>query len=71
MLVVEGDDTAVCAATDVIMAAVDRYKELCEGKYHGEDGRNWGAYLDMGQHYWACAAFAACYPQNGSPPPGE
>ncbi|KAG2489012.1 hypothetical protein HYH03_012451 [Edaphochlamys debaryana] len=36
MVVVEGDEAAVLAAVNVIVAAVDRYKDLCEGRYQGQ-----------------------------------
>ncbi len=35
VFVLEGDDEAVCAAMDIMAAAVDRYKELCEGRCEG------------------------------------
>lgn len=33
--VIEGEDAAVGHAIDIITAAVDRYKELCEGRCQG------------------------------------
>ncbi len=35
VVVVEGEEGAVLHAVNVIVAAVDRYKDLCEGKYQG------------------------------------
>jgi hypothetical protein len=32
----QGEASCVAQAVYVIIAAVDRYKELCEGKYSGE-----------------------------------
>ncbi len=36
VFLIEGEDEAVVAAIDIITAAVDRYKELCEGRCQGE-----------------------------------
>jgi hypothetical protein len=33
---VQGEARAVAQAVYIVTAAVDRYKELCEGKYAGE-----------------------------------
>ena len=45
MLVVEGEEEAVLQAVNVIVAAVDRYKDLCEGRYQGESGGGTAASL--------------------------
>ncbi|KXZ52432.1 hypothetical protein GPECTOR_9g476 [Gonium pectorale] len=40
MVVVEGEEGAVLQAVNVIVAAVDRYKDLCEGRYQAAGA--WG-----------------------------
>lgn len=35
VLVVEGEEPQVLHAVNVIVSAVDRYKDLCEGRYQG------------------------------------
>lgn len=36
MVVVEGEEGQVLQAVNVVVAAVDRYKDLCEGRYQGQ-----------------------------------
>ncbi|GLC45335.1 hypothetical protein PLESTM_001721400 [Pleodorina starrii] len=36
MVVVEGEEAQVLQAVNVVVAAVDRYKDLCEGRYQGQ-----------------------------------
>jgi hypothetical protein len=36
LCVLQGEPSCVAQAVYIITAAVDRYKELCEGKYTGE-----------------------------------
>ncbi|EFJ48158.1 hypothetical protein VOLCADRAFT_91222, partial [Volvox carteri f. nagariensis] len=36
MVVVDGEEAQVLQAVNVIVAAVDRYKDLCEGRYQGQ-----------------------------------
>ncbi len=36
MVVVEGEEAQVLQAINVVVAAVDRYKDLCEGRYQGQ-----------------------------------
>jgi len=38
----QGESSCVSQAVYVVTAAVDRYKELCEGKYSGEWGMTGG-----------------------------
>lgn len=36
LMQVEGDDASVAHAIDIVTAAVDRYKDLCEGRCQGK-----------------------------------
>lgn len=36
VFLIEGDSNSITAALQVVVAAVDRYKELCEGRYTGQ-----------------------------------
>eukprot|EP00983_Pelagomonas_calceolata_P022843 718853-Pelagomonas_calceolata.AAC.1 len=55
--VIEGDSAAVGHAVDIISAAVDRYKELCEGRCQGVD---WCMACQSVNWYKACQRVDRC-----------
>ncbi len=53
----QGAQEAVVLALDIICDAVDRYKELCEGRYCGElsCARLYHQTLSVCMHFWFTA----------------
>jgi hypothetical protein len=60
----QGEPRCVAQAIYIVTAAVDRYKELCEGRYSGE---HWGLTSGLAGVAASCAIpFLKCVPMQAS-----
>ena len=62
----EGEEPDILSAMTIMMAAVERYKELCEGRCCGEAGGRAGAGQGQGRGHHSGRAFVviASWPKN-------